>query len=273
MVLRNLPKAIERRVSDISADQQTFDGAAPLYQNALKSSGFASTIEYQEKATRATGRNRKNCRRKVIWFNPPFSKNVSTNVAATFLRLVQKHFPANSKLQKIFNKNNVKVSSNVAAVINEYNKMKLEPKHVEKPCNCRAQPECPLDGRCQAHEVVYEAHVGKENEQKVYIGSTEPPFKKRHYNHKSDMNIESRRNNTELSKHVWRLKETNAPVTIKWRIAEQAKGYSNVSKWCNLCVTEKFRIITADGSTRLNKRSKLISKCRHANKFQLSRVT
>ena len=106
------------------------------------------------------------------------------------------------------------------------------------------------------------------------IGSTESPFlKKRNYNHKSDMNIESRRNNTELSKHVWWLKETNAPVTIKWRIAEQAKGYSNVSKRCSLCVTEKFRVITADRSTRLNKRSELISKCRHANKFQLSRVT
>ena len=213
----------------------------------------------------------------MIWFNPPFSKNVSTNVAATFLRLVQKHFSADSKLQKVFNKNNVKVSyscmPNVAAVINGHNKMLLEPKRIEKPCNCRAQPECPLDGRCQTQEFVYEAHVGKENEQKVYIGSTEPPFKKRHCNHKSDMNIESRRNNTELSKHVWRLKETNALVTIKWRIAEQAKGYSNVSKRCNLCVTEKFRIITADRSTRLNKRRELISKCRHANKFQLSRVT
>ena len=44
MVLRNLHKAIERRGSDISADQQTFDEVVPLYQNSLKSSGFASTM-------------------------------------------------------------------------------------------------------------------------------------------------------------------------------------------------------------------------------------
>ena len=208
---------------------------------------------------------------------PVFQQECEHECGGHVLAIGAEALPCEFKAAKNIQQNNVKVSyswmPNVAAVINGHNKMLLEPKRIEKPCNCRAQPECPLDGRCQAQEVVYEAHVGKENEQKVYIGSTEPPFKKRHYNHKSDMNIESRRNNTELSKHVWRLKETNAPVTIKWRIAEQAKGYSNVSKRCNLCVTEKFRIITADRSTRLNKRSELISKCRHANKFHLSRVT
>ena len=28
----------------------------------------------------------------IIWFNPPFSRNVSTNVAKKFLQLLDKHF-------------------------------------------------------------------------------------------------------------------------------------------------------------------------------------
>jgi hypothetical protein len=31
---------------------------------------------------------------RLIWFNPPYSKNVKTNVAKNFLQLIDKHFPA-----------------------------------------------------------------------------------------------------------------------------------------------------------------------------------
>ena len=56
--------------------------------------------------------NQKNQKREIetIWFNPPFSKSVSTNVATTFLQLVMKHFPTSHKLHKIFNFNTGKVS-------------------------------------------------------------------------------------------------------------------------------------------------------------------
>ena len=36
-----------------------------------------------------------------------------------------------------------------------------------------------------------------------------------------------------------------------------------------LCITEKLHILKADKSYLLNKRSELISKCRHENKFHL----
>ena len=45
-----------------------------------------------------------------MWFNPPFNANVSTNVAKTFLRLIDKHFTRSYKLNKVFNRNTVKVS-------------------------------------------------------------------------------------------------------------------------------------------------------------------
>ena len=46
-------------------------------------------------------------------------------------------------------------------------------------------------------------------------------------------------------------------------------GHSNISKRCDLCLTEKLMIITANPDRILNKRSELISKCRHENKFYL----
>ena len=47
---------------------------------------------------------------KKIWFNPPYSKNVSTKIGNQFLKLINKHSPRHHRFYKLFNKNNVKVS-------------------------------------------------------------------------------------------------------------------------------------------------------------------
>ena len=41
-------------------------------------------------------------KRNIIWFNPPFSKFLSTNVEKTFLQLVKKHLPRNHNFQPQF---------------------------------------------------------------------------------------------------------------------------------------------------------------------------
>ena len=74
---------------------------------------------------------------------------------------------------------------------------------------------------------------------------------------------------TELSKFIWLLKDNNTDFKIKWSILTSAAAYCNKSKRCNLCLAEKFFIIKAEKSTLLNKRSELVSKCRHENKFYL----
>jgi hypothetical protein len=56
------------------------------------------------------GHARRNRQRKIIWFNPPFSKSVNTNIGWEFLSLIDKHFPLQHKLHKIFNRNTVKIS-------------------------------------------------------------------------------------------------------------------------------------------------------------------
>ena len=53
---------------------------------------------------------RRNRKRKIIWFNPLYSKNIRTNIAHNFLHLIDKHFPKSSCLHKIFNHNTVKES-------------------------------------------------------------------------------------------------------------------------------------------------------------------
>ena len=45
------------------------------------------------------------------------------------------------------------------------------------------------------------------------------------------------------------------------------RHYSNKSKRCHLCLTEKLYLVRAKKPSLLNKRTELISKCRHENKL------
>ena len=55
--------------------------------------------------------------------------------------------------------------------------------------------------------------------------------------------------------------------TIKWSILKRANSYKGHPSHCNLCLSEKLYILTADRSTLRNKRSELITKSRPENKF------
>ena len=279
-ILKGLPAAVSRRITDNSSDQACFDEAAPQYNSALEASGFDERIDYL--ACRKSDQKRKDKRqrsRDIIWFNPPFSKTVKTRVGARFLQLIDKHFPSGSKLSKIFNRNNVKVSysclPNVAAIIKAHNNRVLE-KHAtsvkpERTCNCRAPSNCPLDGECLASSIVYKATVEENGsaEKKQYIGLSEGAFKQRYANHLSSFRHDRYKDATELSKHIWDLKAKGSEFAIHWSILRRAPAYAGASQRCALCLTEKMCIATADRRSTLNKRSELVSKCRHRNKFSL----
>ena len=102
---------------------------------------------------------------------------------------------------------------------------------------------------------------------KSYIGLIEGPFKLRFNQHTSLFKHEKHSNCTELSKHVWKLKNKGKQYNIKWSIITKASPYNNKSKRCNLCIAEKFHILNFKGNNLLNKRDELVSKCRHENKF------
>ena len=123
---------------------------------------------------------------------------------------------------------------------------------------------------CLIKSVVYKATVATANGEKEYTGLTENTFKQRYGSHKSSFNNRKLQTSTELSKYIWTLKDSNTPFVIKWRVHRRAAAYSNKSKRCNLCLAEKLAIAECDKHGSLNKRSELVSKCRHENKFYLS---
>ena len=104
-IIKNLPDSISRRLTDISSDHHVFKDAVPLCNNALRQSGYSENLQYLEDwKTNKGSRKGRNRQRNIVWFNPPFSKNVITNIGQRFLRLINKHFPKGSVLNKIFNK-------------------------------------------------------------------------------------------------------------------------------------------------------------------------
>ena len=68
---------------------------------------------------------------------------------------------------------------------------------------------------------------------------------------------------TKLSKYLWEVKNKGTEFKVSWFICQKAPSYSSASKRCKLCLAEKLQIITADQRTLLNKRSELVSTCRH----------
>ena len=136
---------------------------------------------------------------------------------------------------------------------------------------CRKKDLCPLNGECQANNIIYKAEVinTTRSELKEYIGLTENTFKQRYSNHVQSFKNSKYENSTELSKYIWHLKRNNDNFNIKWSIIQRSQAYSNKTKRCNLCLTEKLSILNADKAKTLNKRSELVSKCRHENKYYL----
>ena len=120
--------------------------------------------------------------------------------------------------------------------------------------------------------IVYRAEVTSDNNTKIYYGATEGEFKTRYNNHTKSFRHKKYCSETELSRHIWSLKDNNINYTLRWEIESFASPYKCGSKRCDLCLTEKLYIIKVDTRHLLNKRNELISKCRHKNKYLLSNL-
>ena len=239
-----------------------------LYNDALKSSGYNENIQFVRNQNQGVLNKSRNRSRNTIWFNPPYSQNVQTNVA--------KHFPKSHMLHKIFNRNNFKVSysctTNMANIIKNHNQKILnecDDVQNRRKCKCRNNDLCPLDGECLTSKVIYEATVTTtSSDTKTYIGTTENDFKTRYNNQKLSCKDWKHSHDTALSKHIWDLRDSNTSYEIKWRVIKKANVSKGNPSRCNLCMSEKLWILTAhDVSLLINKKSELITKCRHENKF------
>ena len=100
-ILKQLPNSIPERLSKNSSNQEIFNIVKFEYEDMLRKSGYNVDLKH----TNNKLEKQKMWKRNIIWFNEPFIKSVSTNVAKTFLQLVTKHFPRSHKLHKILNCN------------------------------------------------------------------------------------------------------------------------------------------------------------------------
>ncbi|GFS20219.1 LOW QUALITY PROTEIN: hypothetical protein ElyMa_001564700 [Elysia marginata] len=183
--------------------------AAIPYNEALKKNGRVMALKYTEKKANTTTKyenksketaneetketkttNRR--KRRITWFNPPYSKNVSSNIGKKFFDLLNSCFTPNHKLHKVI-KNTVKLSyscmPNIKQIISSHNKRIIKESSnktsTTKLCNCRDKPSCPLQGKCLEQSLVYQAAVSETNTNKIdtYIGITENTFKTRFNQH------------------------------------------------------------------------------------------
>ena len=277
-IIKQLPAAITRRIASLSCNEEEFVKAVPVYREALRRSGYKADMPYS-RPNQSSKRQRK---RNVVWFNPPYNQSVTTNIACQFLKLVTKHFPQHHRYHKLFNRSTVKCSyscmKSMASIIKSSNAKKLslaasDPAVPNRTCNCRQPQNCPLNGMCLSECLVYKATVSAPGKpDRIYHGLTEGPFKTRYYNHTRSFRAAACRRETELSKYIWDLRDSGLDGEVKWEISQRTAPYKCGTRRCDLCLTEKMIIALTDPNISLNRRSKLVSTCRHRAKFSCSKV-
>ena len=116
-IKNQLPDMIAQRISNLSSSRQVFDQQIGPYKTALNLAGYDKNLTYKEH------KGKRNRHRKIIWFNPPYSDNVKTNIGCKFLKLIDKHFK-NSNLAQIYNRKTIKISyscmNNMEAIISSH---------------------------------------------------------------------------------------------------------------------------------------------------------
>ena len=236
---------------------------------ALKKSGYNEELKYNS-TNGKTSRKRK--KKNILWFTPPFNKQVKTNIGKLFLKLIDKHFPRNSSLGKTFNRTNLKISysctENIERIIKKHNNKVLNPKPVQNKmleCNCRKKEQCPLQGNCQVDKVIYKATIMPENkpeDKKHYIGLASTEFKARLANHKQTFDKPLKKSDTALSIEFWRLDGLKLKPQVTWEIIARASTPRSLTENCQLCTRERLEILRfRDSRSLLNKRNEIATKC------------
>ena len=242
---------------------RAFVGLSTVALSRVLCVAYNATLTYEQFTSNENSDSNRTQRRNrqrntmSIWYNPPYSKNVKTNIGQRFLQLIDKHFPPSNKLHKIFNRHNVRISysclDNMSSFINRHNR-KILNKHTRqtnvsntentRQCNCRQPNKCPAESKCLTKSVVYQAEVTENNNKPVkYIGVTADDFKTRFRNHAKSLAHKKYSTEKELSKHVWELKAAKKPFTIKWSLLKKVPVYKAGSRRCNLCLEEKLTIM------------------------------
>ena len=168
-------------VSLESAQNSSYNSNNEMHQKNKKTETTSVDIN---KSTQSEKPKKKNRKREITYWNPPYNISLATNIGKQFLSLINKHFPANSELSSAFNRHTIKISysttQNISDIIAAHNKSILnrqDDKAIDK-CNCRN--ECPLPGQCREKAVIYQAEINGA----IYIGMTKTEARSRIRRHR-----------------------------------------------------------------------------------------
>ena len=68
-----LPKSIEKRISETSSNIDIFNKSIKIYNDALRESNFIETLQFTIPAPKNNDENQRRKRNwNIIWFNPPY---------------------------------------------------------------------------------------------------------------------------------------------------------------------------------------------------------
>ena len=162
----------------------------------------------------------------------------------------------------------------IKSAINGHNRKILHPSPTIdiRTCKCINVSQCLLQQTCIDNNILYQANitpVSENSETKVYYGISETTFKLRYANHKRSFNRRNHKSDTELSNKFWKLKDNKRSANITWEILGRHQSYNTSSKRSSLCLSEKLQIALHRNNYMLNRRTEILNKCRHKNKYAL----
>ena len=156
-LIKHLLSSIEKRLSNDSSDEKIFEESAIYYEDTLNKASYIDKLVYHASSASNQENKNKNHQRNVIWFNPPYSKRVTTRIVQSFLYQIDIHFAKNNTL----NRNKVKLScscvQNIKAIINNHNINILHQNNeIKDECNCRNKKYLLLGGKCLSPNIIYQ---------------------------------------------------------------------------------------------------------------------
>ena len=113
-----------------------------------------------------------------------------------------------------------------------------------KECNCRNKTECPLDGKCLQQNVVYQATITTDTATESYVGLG-TNFKEWYRNHQTSFRHTNRRNETELSKHIWTLKQQlrlTQQLNPTWDWQRTSRNGTGTTRPLSVTQTEEMKL-------------------------------
>ena len=85
-IIKHIPTSTETCLTNLSSTKTIFKESTTHYQNNLRQSKYNKPIGTKDQ-------KHSKDKRKIIWFNPLFSKNVSTKIGKSFVSLLDLHSP------------------------------------------------------------------------------------------------------------------------------------------------------------------------------------